>query len=220
LFHCVGGAAALFLGAPALRAQNTTPATTPVTTSITSTTALLSGRPFTPANLNFDGYSRALLPLAQAGVGLVNNRWYVKFGDAGPLLPLLASGNTAPIILAVVPLSLITALGVPPVSLSDVEASLQQLSSWNAAPIVVVYRAGTVSGPDAGGGTLTVERAVLFHPLTGKPLGDALWAVRPPAGAAPMPQPAWRCNGVKLTVENPYEKTIQEIPLAPPAGTN
>jgi hypothetical protein len=81
---------------------------------------------------------------------------------------------------------------------------------------ILVYRAGSLTGQTAtGNSTLTIERAVLIQSGTNRPLGDALWAVRPPEGSPPLPQPAWTWAPDKLTVTNPFEKTIQEISLTP-----
>ncbi|MGA2052499.1 MAG: hypothetical protein ABSH19_04225 [Opitutales bacterium] len=107
--------------------------------------------------------------------------------------------------------------GMPPVVLHY----YQSAAATTPGVSILVYKAGELTGQTpAGNSTLTIERAVIIDAGTNRPLGDALWAVRPPAGSAPLPQPEWTWAPDKLTVTNPFEKTIQEISLTPKTGKN
>jgi len=108
------------------------------------------------------------------------------------------------------PWRLLTA-GTPPALLNFFQSSADTPNVK-----VLVYRAGTMTAQNSTA-TLTIERAVIITNPGNQAVGDALWAVWPSAGSPPLPQPLWTWTQDKLTVINPFEKTIQEISLAPKA---
>lgn len=103
------------------------------------------------------------------------------------------------------------AAGSPPVLLH-----FYQSSADTPNVKVLVYRAGTVAGPDPAG-PLTIERAVIATNPGNQMVGDALWAVDTTPGSAPPKQPVWHWTADSLTVKNPLQMTIQDISLKPNA---
>jgi hypothetical protein len=159
-----------------------------------------------------------------AGVQLTkqNGRWFAKVSANTTAVPLLAGGETPPALIEIAPLLLLDSMarlaGLSPESqkeaLSPLLNAVAELMRSGDSPIVLVYRAGTAP---LNGVTLTVERAVIYvkNGDNLKPLGDALWAVRAADGKPVAQQPIWHLSTGKLSVDNPFEKTAQEISLTP-----
>jgi len=170
------------------------PAPTPVQTS--APFVILVAQPFVPANRAPEAAPQT------AAVSRENDHGVVKLAG-GTTLPLQAPDDTTP-----QPLDLVDFVVQPSMAAAGSAAAPAML------PKVLVYRAGTLPGGNLTTGNLTIERAV-FWGADGKPMGDALWAVRTEPGAKPVPQPVWTFTADKLTVENPLARTVQEISLTP-----
>ena len=178
--------------------------------------AILNPRTFTPADLTV--YSN---DLGQAQFTRENGRWFAKLNDAGPKLPLMATGETAPTLLENTTLGEIMKVvqikqAIPP-NFRAGNILVVPDSGFGMLPSVLVYEAGNTTAPDDSKTVLQVERALIYDRETGRPVGDALWAVRGSNGGNGLPEPIWHVSFTTLTVENPFQKTIQEISLTPKA---
>ena len=186
-----------------------------------SLTLLSKAKMFVPANSPIQPSDE----LKQAELIRENNRWYVKLKGTSSKLPLMATSETPPMLLGsallgeIIFAKQLQKLG--PAKDGSVPATVKSLAFWNSPTefgpemllSFLVYQAGSTTAPDDPNTVLQVERALIYDPANSRPIGDALWAVRGPNGTQGLPQPVWHVSLTTLTVENPYEKTIQQISL-------
>ncbi len=206
---------------PAARSHSFIAVDTTAAASAPASAQTTPSHDFVPASLTaLDGLPKELL----SGIQLTkqNGRWFAKISANTTAVPLLAGGDTPPALIEIAPVLLLDSMArMSGLSADSQQAVLKPLLNAVAelmhsgdSPIVLVYRAGTAA---MNGATLTVERAVIYVSKGDslKPLGDALWAVRSADGKPTPQQPIWHLSTDKLTVDNPFEKTAQEISLTP-----